>query len=310
MGDLQGEGAPYSLGHGHLRDYLRRDQTRPDKEYLFDEEDEQEWQSILAAWCEEGGLDRIWQDATHDPGEQRRRLYARQHYITHLYQAGLRQWRRLFALLDEGSYGRQKVQVEDSFRLYDRDLQLGQRAAASSCWSQDEAVRLLPTLCRYTLLRAYLSENTLWYPWWYTDEAFQLMLLLGKERKALALAERQDTLSSSHLLLLIARHLAAMPGRERQAQQLWLRVQGRVLAVQDDPSQESALEQVVEALVEAQLLEEAERLIHFIEDRFRQGRAWYRLAQALTQAQRFDEAERVIRSIEMIPPGKQRPGAS
>lgn len=42
------------------------------------------------AWCEPGGIERIWQD-TDDPAERSRRAFARGHYLRLLYAT--EQWR-------------------------------------------------------------------------------------------------------------------------------------------------------------------------------------------------------------------------
>jgi uncharacterized caspase-like protein len=113
----------YSLFHLKFRDHLRLDAQRPYKKYLFDAEDEQLWHMRFLAWCEQNGLTLIWDDNTSDGIEQGRRRYARQHYITHLHRAG--DWNKLFNVLDEGAYGKAKVQRDPSMRTYALDLDLG-----------------------------------------------------------------------------------------------------------------------------------------------------------------------------------------
>jgi hypothetical protein len=89
----------YSLFHLKLYDYLRQDEQRPTKEdYIFATDEEEGWHKKLAQWCEQGHLPTIWQDVKYDPTEQRRREYARQHYIAHLFYA--HDWQRLFEVLD------------------------------------------------------------------------------------------------------------------------------------------------------------------------------------------------------------------
>ncbi|WP_399358659.1 NACHT domain-containing protein [Thermogemmatispora tikiterensis] len=101
----------YTLFHLKWRDYLRGGPAQADgsprePEGLFDEEEERRWHGLLAAWCEQGGLARLWQEGAREEGERERRRYGQRHYVRHLYEA--RQWERLFAVLDEGSYGERR----------------------------------------------------------------------------------------------------------------------------------------------------------------------------------------------------------
>ncbi|WP_297156781.1 ATP-binding protein, partial [Thermogemmatispora sp.] len=273
--DIQDGLKCYSLFHVKLHDYLRRDERQPDKDWIFDADDEQEWHGILATWCEQAPLDRIWQEVREDASERRRCLYARQHYVRHLYQAGQSRWRDLFAVLDEGSYGKQKVRFDGSSRLYAQDLELGQQAAASGRWSDDEAVQLLPHLWRYTLLRASLASKADRY--W--PETFQLMLRLGQERKALGLAELlTDAANKARVFLLMATHWLALPERASEAQQLLRRAREIALTIEDRGKRGEALVALAEALERAQRVEEArgvweqaERVIEAIEDRGKRG---------------------------------------
>ena len=74
----------------------------------------------MVRWCEHGGITEIWDDVQENVVEQERRNYARQHYIDHLYHA--QAWMSLFDVLDEGSYGKAKVQYDLSTRAYALDL--------------------------------------------------------------------------------------------------------------------------------------------------------------------------------------------
>src|SRR5207253_1055840 len=92
-----------SLFHLKLYEYLLQDEDHPTKEYIFAADEEQGCHKRLAQWCEGGDLPTIWQDVKYDGVKQRRREYARQHYLTHLYHAHERQ--RLFEVLDTVQYG-------------------------------------------------------------------------------------------------------------------------------------------------------------------------------------------------------------
>ncbi len=174
----------YSLFHLKFRDYLRQDEEQPARAYLFAAEEEAHWHAVLAAWCEQGGLERLWQPAPADRVEEERRRYARRHLPAHLFQA--RQWERLFALLDAGAYGQQKIRLLDpSTQAYAQDLDLGRRAAAWEGWPFAEALAQVPRLWRYTLLRCSLSSQADRYP----PEAFALLVRLGRGDEARGLAE-------------------------------------------------------------------------------------------------------------------------
>ncbi len=116
----------YTLFHLKLRDYLREDESRPYKRFVFDVEDEQNLHQWMVRWCEPGEPASIWENVPDNPSEQGRRSYARQHYIYHLYSA--RKWQRLFEVLDESSYGKAKIQDDLSTRTYALDLDWGRQA--------------------------------------------------------------------------------------------------------------------------------------------------------------------------------------
>src|SRR5205807_1154245 len=101
----------------------------------------------------------------------------RLYYIFHLYQA--QEWERLFAVLDEGAYGKAK----GSRRLYATDLNLGQQVIVRREWTEEEGVALVPRLWSYTLLRTSLASEADKYP----PEAFTALIALKQEKKALDL---------------------------------------------------------------------------------------------------------------------------
>src|SRR6266536_940573 len=173
----------YSLFNLKLRDYLLRDEARPDKDYIFDADEEKYWHKKLADWCAKGDLDIIWQNLNHDQTEQGRRQYARHHYITHLYNA--QDMQQLFEVLDLAHYGKAKINYDPSTRLYAQDLDLGRQAAVWDGWTLEQGLILLPFLWRYTLLRCSLASRADQY----RIEAFRLMILLNRKSKAIGLAE-------------------------------------------------------------------------------------------------------------------------
>jgi hypothetical protein len=175
----------YSLFHLMFQDFMCQRKHEPERDYLFTTSDVEQYHSHIAQWCEGEQLALIWQDTqdTTEQVEQARRAYARQHYITHLFLAKL--WPHLFDILDDGSYGRAKVQNDPSMRSYTLDLELGRLASASQGWTLDQGIAHLPLLWRYTLLQCSLASRADLYP----DEAIQLLLLLRQEAKAIGLAE-------------------------------------------------------------------------------------------------------------------------
>lgn len=244
----------YSLFHSKFRDYLLQDREHVKRKCVFDYEDEQHWHKRFVDWCEYNDPGQTWQD-TSEPIEQGRRQYTRRHYIAHLFAAHL--WERLFMVLDEGAYGRAKVQADPGMRSYALDLDIGRKAAASPDWSTEEAIRYLPALWRYTLLRCSLASRADMYP----ESAFRLMLALGEETKALGLAELlTDTGYRARIFILIASHLIKQAGREREAMQMFVRVEQAAFSLPDQYDQAIALGKLGQALTLAGQWQEAERI--------------------------------------------------
>ena len=252
----------YSLFHLKFRDYLRQDTQRPNKKYLFDTEDEQRWHKCFISWCEQNNLVQIWEDAISNVVEQDRRRYARQHYITHLYYAG--EMDKLFNVLDDGSYGKAKVQTDPSMHSYALDLDLGRRGAASDQWNLlEEAIYHLVHLWRYTLLRCSLASRADKYP----REAFELMLLQGQETKALGLAELLTSPEyKSQIFILVACHLVKQPARKREAMQLFTRAEQVIHSISDGSIKVAALATLNTALGQVGLLQGAQQIVLPIPD--------------------------------------------
>jgi hypothetical protein len=294
----------YSLFHLKLYDYLRQDEKRPHKDYIFARDEEEGWHDTLARWCEGGDLSLIWDQARHDPVEQGRREYARKHYVTHLYLS--HEWQqpqkqRLFEVLDTTKYGQAKIRDDPSTRYYALDLDLGRQATMWEGWTIDEGIALLPRLWQYTLIRCSLTSRADQYP----DDAFRLLVLLGRKQEALALAE---LLPDPAKKLRVLQHIAGLQreqaSQESERLELLMRAGEVARTIQDSYQQAEALSALSTALAQAGLWAEAERVIATIQDGFEHARALSALGIALAQAgqheqaaQVWAEAERVIATI-------------
>ncbi|RAQ94227.1 caspase family protein [Thermogemmatispora tikiterensis] len=256
MRDQQGG---YTLFHLKWRDYLRSgrggtDGSPKEPEGLFDEEEERRWHGLLAAWCEQGGLARLWQEGAREEGERERRRYGQRHYVRHLYEA--RQWERLFAVLDEGSYGRGKVATDPSMGSYAQDLDLGRRAAAAVGERLEEQLEQLPRLWGYTLLRCSLGSRADAYP----DAALVVLYQLGQEAKALGLVELlTEPERPADLLIELAEWLAGQPGRLEEGWQRCRRAAQVIAQLSDGWDKARLLIRLGEALSGLHQQQEAER---------------------------------------------------
>jgi tetratricopeptide (TPR) repeat protein len=292
----------YSLFHLKLYDYLRQDEARPHKEYIFAKDEVENWHKRLAEWCERGDIATIWEDIPCDSIEQGRREYARHHYLTHLYHA--HEWQRLFAVLDKGAYGRAKLNFDPSTRLYAQDLDLGRQAAAWEGWTLREGIALLPQLWRYTLLRCSLTSRADRYPL----KAFQLLLLLKRERQALGVAElltRPD--HKARVLLHIAKYLGEHPSRKPESVQMLMRACDVACRIEISWQRAGALQELGTALAQAQQWERAmvvwnktEAVIGTIEDSWQRAGALRELGTALAQAHQWERATVVWNKTEAV----------
>jgi tetratricopeptide (TPR) repeat protein len=207
-------------------------------------------------------------------------------------------WEKLFDVLDAGEYGQAKIHYDPSMRLYAQDLELGQRAASWAGWTLEEGIAYLPHLWRYTLLRCSLASLADNYP----TEAFQLLLLLDQETKALGLAELLTNPSYKvEIFTLIATHIAKQSGREKEGLQLFIRAREIATSISDPDAQAEALSSLGQALAQAhhldqakQVWEQAERVITSISDPDVQAEALSSLGQALAQAQLWSTLLRVV----------------
>ena len=185
IGELDQSGqAVYYLYHLKLIEYLQ-DGILPVEKRVFGAKEIAGLHLKIAQWCEKGGLATIGQDVKGkgDITEQRRRNYACQHYIIHLFHA--KAYARLWQVLDEGQYGKTKIRFDPSTRSYAQDLNLGRAAAAREDLDFEESLKLLPKLWRYTLLRCSLASRADNYP----ETLFEAMVLLNREQEAIGLIE-------------------------------------------------------------------------------------------------------------------------
>jgi tetratricopeptide (TPR) repeat protein len=297
----------YTLFHPMFYEYLRQDDQKPTKEYIFAKRDEEGWHKKFMLWCEQGHLPVIWQDVRHDSTQQQRREYARHHYITHLYLA--KEWQRLFEVLDTEEYGHAKLRFDPSTRSYAQDIQLGQLAASWEGWSLKEGITLLPRLWQYTLLQGNLASRADNYP----EEGFRLLALLKREREALGLAEQLTNLSrKAHMLCIIAESLRIQGHSEAIWLELHMRAHEVILTIEKNDARAWALRILGGALAKAQEWEqaeviwtEAEQVINTIEESHARAEALRTLGEALAEARQLEwakaiwtEAEQAINTIE------------
>jgi hypothetical protein len=176
------------LFHLKFIDYLRPADRDESRVHLFDSEEVRSWHGRLADWCESGSgdLTDIWID-TEDAAEQARRMYAREHYATHLFSS--ERLARLIALLNRGEFGKAKLHYDPSTRSYGRDLSLGCEALLRTASSDEERARSLPSVWRYSLLRCSLATKARNY----ADELFTLLVLTGRSSEALELVDLMPT---------------------------------------------------------------------------------------------------------------------
>ncbi len=281
----------YALFHLKLRDYLREDEAHPHA-HIFARDEEEHYHALLAHWCTRGGLAHIWNESK-DPREQFRRLYARQHSVTHLYEAQLDQ--QLFAVLDEGAYGQAKERLDRSARSYMQDLGLGRRAAARPHLGQAEAIALLPFLWRYTLLRSSIRSQADQYP----NTLFATMLLLHREAEVLGLAELlTDKSKQVRLFVNIGVHLTVQPGKQAESRQAFLRAQNIADTIEDASDSARALSAIAHGLAQGQQWERAEEIAGRIEDAYSRAEALRAIAQGLAQVQQWQRAEEIAGRIE------------
>ncbi|GCE15328.1 caspase family protein [Tengunoibacter tsumagoiensis] len=197
----------YTIFHLKLQEYLRQDEANSEKDYVFATDEEEGYHDKMVNWCEP----LIWEDSP-DPKEQARRIYARNHYIKHLFSAC--QYDKLFHILDEGSYGRAKEQYDITNRSYIQDLDLGKKAAINYGHMHYQEIASLPRLWKYTLLRGSLRSQVDSYP----DSLFQVGLALNHENEILGWIEllTDDERRVSLLIMLVQHYHKQQKRQERE----------------------------------------------------------------------------------------------
>ena len=287
----------YRLYHQSVVDFLNQ-------QWITVEQDElrntfycsmNEWHRKVANRCEQGGIMHVWEEERHDFVQQSRREYARKYYITHLFFA--QAWPRLFKVLDTVQYGQAKIRDDPSTRSYALDLDLGRQATMWEGWTVEEGIAQLPHLWQYTLLRCSLTSRADRYP----EEAFRLLILLGRKQEALGLAELLTNLfDKAHVLQHIAKQLREQAIQDSEWLELLMRAVEVVRTIQDSDLQTGALQELSTALAQAGQWAEAERVIGTIQDSDPQAEALNALGTALAQAGQQEQASRVWAEAERV----------
>lgn len=293
-----GEGR-YSLFHRKLSEYLRQGPGQAHDDYVFSSDEEEQWHSKIADWCEQGDISCLWLDTSEALSEQAGREYARKHYITHLYHS--HNWPRLFAAFDTGAYGRGKHQYDPSMLAYVHDLDLGRQATVRPDPTFEEKITLLPRLWRYSMLRCSLASQANAYP----IDAFQLLLRLDREHEAFGLAEMQDDpRKKAKVFDLIGKHLLVQPGRFAEGLQFLERTCDFAHAIDERAQRGEMLCQIGVDFVHAGLSQKAESLweeavviAHDGLTEHARDDILLAFAQALIDTRQWDRAEQIIRAL-------------
>ena len=291
----------YALYHLKLRDYLRYDAAQPTKDYIFAPDEEETYHQKFIAWCEggKGGLTAIWRDLPTDAAENERRIYAREHYITHL--AAANNWDQLWSVIDAGDYGHAKLRHDPSTRDYVQDLDRARQAVLAAADDLAEPVAVtLPRLWRYSLLRGSLASQVDNYP----DTLFTVLTHVGREQEAIGLAEVLS--DPTHKATILCHIGVALNQRKANSGDT---VIGRAVAVAraiDSPwVRAEALFAVSEAQAEAGLWEAATATARMIIDALPLAGAIYRVAEIQSKAglygaaaALYTEVTTIVRTIE------------
>ncbi len=282
----------YTLFHLKLYEYLRPHEHTPALATQFDAREEAELHGKLAAWCGQSTMAALWSEAPERSPWADYRDYARRHYITHLYRAGMHE--QLFAVLDDGAYERGKLRVDLSGRASVLDLTLGCQAAARPAGTLAEGCELLTHLWRYVLLRSSLTSQADAYP----IEAFAALLALGQAQEALDLAELlTQPAHQLAALILLARYLVQQPERAAEGQQLFRSAHGLATAIKAPHTQARALRAMTLAHISIGQIEQAEFVARSIADDYEQAAALVEVSQAYGRGQVWERAEAIARAI-------------
>jgi thioredoxin-like negative regulator of GroEL len=122
------------------------------------------------------------------------------------------------------------------------------------------------------------------------------MLWLGQEAKARGLAELlTKPAHQARIFLLMARRLREAPGHEREARQMFLRVE-QAIATLSGSNKAEALRELIAALVHAGEWQQAEQVIATLPEEDK-AEVLRELAAALAQAGEWQQAEQVIATL-------------
>ncbi len=284
----------YTLFHPKLKEYLRKNADGHDNAIQFDAEEVQMLHGQIAKWCEQGTIEELWSPLLDPTPYDDYRDYAQKYYIFHLYKEA-RRYERLFEVLDQGDYEREKLAVDKSTRSTAMDLLLGCQAAARGARTLMDGKNLLLHLWRYTLLRTNLTTRADAYP----VAAFQALLDLGREQVALDLAELlTQPARKLAVLILITEHLLKQPERETKGMQLTSRVYEMATSTQDNDTGTVALRDLAMALIRTGRLEQAEDIARLIvSNDERQAAVFNDISDAYGKQSNWESAEAVAHLI-------------
>lgn len=280
-----------TLFHSKLYDYLRYDIGKLTHTSLFSHKEERYWHRLLANWCEQKSFTTVW-EKTEDEREQEHRAYTWQHCVVHLSKA--QEWQRLFSVLDTNQYGQTKIhQFDPSTRTYAYDLEIGKQAVIDAEETFEGALKQLPRLWHYTLLRCNLANRADWYP----VNAFGFLVHLNGLQEALGRAELvNEPTKQINIFCEIATQVREQTPSSEKSVAVLQRAE-EIVESAGKTIETAVLRKLGTALTQASLWEEAEHICRSITSETEQGRALQELSGALAQAGIWEEAERVCRSI-------------
>ncbi len=284
---LSRSGDRYFLYHTTLVEFLtaRKTQQAPDTGDLYC--DEKEWHQRIATYYRDRAKETGWGQVDD---------YGLLYYALHIYLA--QEWQWLFAVLDEGEYGRAKIKHDFNTLAYTRDLELGQQAILRNELSSEEKIDLLAALWRYSLLRASLVTQADNYP----DLALLVMVMLKQYRQALAGAEMiSDDHRKARLLINIGVELEEQEQKEHAQQALAQAKDVMAANMQNDPAiVQTILQQIAEVrpfALEVPFLSEIATTTQLIEDEERRASVLVAIAVALSLAEASEKAEELACTI-------------
>ena len=222
--------------------------------------------------------------------ERERKLYALQHYVNHLIAA--ENWDQLWDTLNHNGYRHVKLHYDPSTRAYARDLDSGRQAAGRDRCEFSEGLILLPRLWQYSLLYCILNSQTNEFP----DEAFDILVLLGRENEAITRVELITyPVRQAELYCRIGEISSEMNIQiERLA---FARAEQIAFALSDKHERSQVLNFLVSALARTKQFERAERLSYEIPNEALRTTSLMNLALAQSEVGQFTFAEQLAKSI-------------